>query len=237
MRNEAGTFAWCDLSAYRPAVARQFYADLFGWRWSGEGYDFALAGDTAVAGVFEMPDRFKDMGMPSFWMSYIAVANLAEIVATARAEGGTLEMETDDYALIRDPLGAGFTVHSGLGETAPASPVPGRRHGHGYFCSDLGKVIRFYGTLFGWSFDATDRGYATIRTRTGAPIASALEVPNAVRGREQYWAVRFSVADLDDTEVTALAAGAKQVQRTDLPEGPALLVLDPDNAAFFVVAP
>lgn len=237
MSIETGTLVWCDLSAYRPDVARRFYSELFGWTWSGGDYDFASAGDAVVAAVFEMPPKLKGIGMPSFWMSYVSVSDVAESVATARANGGKIELEAADHALIRDPLGAGFTVHSELGETAPVSNTPGRRHGHGYFCSDLSAVTGFYDALFGWSFEETKHGYSEIRTRQGKVIASAQELPDDLRGKEQYWALQFSVAGLDQAERTARSAGASRVLRTELPEGPALLIFDPDGAALFLVAP
>ncbi|MEM9097788.1 MAG: VOC family protein [Pseudomonadota bacterium] len=237
MSTEAGMLAWCDLSAYRPEVAKRFYSDLFGWSWSGGDYDFASAGEVLVAGVFQMPPKLKEMGMPSFWMSYIAVSDVAETVAVAKAQGGKVELEAADYALIRDPLGAGFTVHSGMGQTAPVSDAPGRRQGHGYFCSDLSAVTGFYEALFGWSFVPTKQGHAEIRTSKGALVASAQELPDDIRGKEQYWAVRFSVADLASATRTARMVGASRVLPTELPEGPALLVFDPDGAALFLVAP
>ncbi|MEM8793853.1 MAG: VOC family protein [Pseudomonadota bacterium] len=231
------TLVWCDLSAYRPDVVKRFYSDLFGWNWSGGDYDIASVGPDPVAAIYQMPPKFMDMGMPSFWMSYIAVADVAATVETARAHDGIIELAAEDHALIRDPLGAGFTVHSGLGETAPTGLARGHRHGHGYFCSDLGKVTGFYEALFGWRFRAVPDGYSEILTHGGAVVATAMELPEDVRGKEQYWAVRFSVSDLDTAERSARAAGAAETQRSDLPEGPAVLVFDPDGAALFLVAP
>ncbi|MEL7089406.1 MAG: VOC family protein, partial [Planctomycetota bacterium] len=73
-------FVWCDLSAYRPAQAQAFYADVLGWEIEPDDYAMARADGAPVAALFDMPTKFRDMKMPSFWMSYIAVPSVADTV-------------------------------------------------------------------------------------------------------------------------------------------------------------
>jgi len=235
-----GEFIWCDLSAYDPPRAMRFYADVFGWRWSGadkNGTHLASAGRAPVASLYQMPKKFMQMGMPSFWMSYIAVDDAKAVVEQATRLGGKLELGPADYpgggryALIRDPLGAGFTVLQGEpGSTAGSTP--GQRAGHGLFVSDLSTIQPFYEALFGWSFGTVERGIAPVHLR-GKVLFHCHEIPDpAVRGKEEYWAVLFAQA----TEFeTITAAGGEIIADMPLPEGDAVLARDPNGAAFVIL--
>ena len=119
-----GEFIWADLSSYRPDVTRPFYSQIF--EWSFDDYA-ALVSKRPTSGLYQMPQKFIDMGMPSFWMSYIAVDDVEAAVKTAGEMGGKVELGPapfvggGEYALIRDPLGAGFTVYNGTAlEGAPS---------------------------------------------------------------------------------------------------------------------
>ncbi|MEM1300168.1 MAG: VOC family protein [Pseudomonadota bacterium] len=231
-----GSFIWCDLSAYRPLVAQAFHAAVLGWDFHEEGgYAYGSLDETPVAAIYQMPPKFMDMGLPSFWMSYIAVEDVARTVELARAQGGRVELAADDHALIRDPLGAGFTVHSAaLEEFGPPRQGVGQRTGHDLFCSDISVVAPFYEALFGWKFDRTEPNCHVIRSRTGAPLALAHELPDEQRGKEQYWAVRFGVWDLAASTERAREAGAADLLPVQLPDGPSTFLFDPDGAAFLI---
>ena len=234
--NTEGGFAWADLSSPRPDAARRFYTDVFGWRFQEDGgYAIGHADDDPVSGLYETPEKFQAMGMPSFWMSYIAVSDVAETVKTAKAAGGIIELAEDCYALIRDPLGAGFTVHLSPSEIeAPLSDAPGRRAGHSLLCSDLSAIQPFYETLFGWRFAEAEGGAKTV-FRGPRRIATAMESSDDIRGKAQYWAVLFASDNLAETEARALAAGGSSDAAIHLPEGHAVALRDPNGAAFFVV--
>ncbi len=234
-------FTWCDLSTFRPEVTQPFYGTVLDWTFDGpaDGYGpdsvFARSGRDAVAAIYPMPQKFRDINMPSFWMSYVTVSELGEALEHVAATGGRVELADEHFALIRDPLGAGFTLFRDPG-TGPAARycAHGQRAGHGYFCSDFSAVRDFYRTLFGWEFEGSALDTAVIRTKDGASVASALQLPEQVRGKEQYWAIRFAVDDLVGAADRARDAGGALVTMTDLPEGPAALIRDPDGAACFL---
>ena len=122
---QKGDFVWCDLSTISAKSTNSFYVESFGWTYGtksqpdGSDYHIALTAKQASAGIFEIPEKFQKMGMTSFWMSYVALENIVETVGEARCLGGKVEMgpipfsERASIALIRDPLGAGFTVYEG----------------------------------------------------------------------------------------------------------------------------
>ena len=226
-------FTWCDLSTFRPQVTKAFYNRLFDWRFDGAGdYEYAQIGDHQVGAIFVMPQKLQQIGMPSFWMSYASVQDVAATVAKARDLGARIELEDPAYALIRDPLGAGFTFHSGL---RPHSATGhGTRAGHAYFCSDLSVVEPFYRELFGWRFEALDGATWRIKTADGTIVAIAYQQPDEIRGKEQYWAVLFNVSDMNVASRTATEAGGSTMELA-LWDGPAHLVHDPDGAALFLV--
>lgn len=237
-----GLFIWCDLSAYHPAQAEGFYEDLFGWRFDASegGYLNAFAGNSAVAGVYEMPAKFRDIGLPSFWMSYIAVESVATVVAAAKAQGGRIEMQERDgsegsVALIRDPLGAGFTVYEGDGERGGMGmDAAGLRVGHALYISDASAVKPFYRALFGWQFEPRD-GYYDILSAEGAPVASIHECDAEERGGFEYWGIGFAVEDMPDARRRVLNAGGTVFGEMRLGQHVAVSVADRDDAAFLLI--
>ena len=231
-----GTFLWCDLSTLHLKRACAFYADLFGWQVAHDDYAIASNAAGPVAGLFPMPQRFRDIGMPSFWMSYIGVRDIGAAVATATTSGGKVELGPEPFpdggqiALIRDPLGAGFTVYQGSSPAGVAVGVGGRR-GHALFVSDAHAVMPFYQALFGWQCGQDNNGTRAI-LQGGGTIAHLHEVPDpALRGTEEYWAVIFSATPNTSTRLPG--SGGHVLASAALPEGAAKMATDPDGAMFF----
>lgn len=196
-------FAWVDLSSYNPSASQKFYEELFGWSFYQEGgYKVWFAWNSATSGLYETPDFFKSINMPHFWMGYIKVDDVEAVVEKARALGATIEIEKDAFydgniALIRDPLGAGFTVYDG-------DSLDAKKQKTGHFISnelqisDISKVKDFYEGIFAW--DIKDRWYGEfeIYSRSSKKkIASILEVDSATKGKYEYWTVVFWVSDIE----------------------------------------
>lgn len=162
----ANHFIWTDLSTFDVATAQADYAALFGWRYDqtfdqsiSDSYHMAMQGDAPAAGLFQMPEFFQKIKMPSFWMSYVHVENLEDTLAQARQfDGAIVEIEPTAFdgesriALLRDPAGAGFTLYEGP-EMGGAADVCDRIW-HG---GDVTQVRAFYETLFGWVVQAAGR--------------------------------------------------------------------------------
>jgi len=225
-----GRFLWADLSTFDLDAAHAFYARMMGWRF--DGY-FAHKDDVSVAGLYTMPEKFQAIGMPSFWMSYIGVDNLAASIETASRLGGRVEvgpqpLGAGQFALVRDPLGAGFTLYEG-DDMGPSA------HGHALFVSAGAAVRSFYAALFEWTFGPGFGGIQAIQSN-GMTIGHLHEIPDPVqRGTEQYWGVLFGSSDLIRDAQSIEGAGGEIVAETALPEGASLLARDPQGAAFFLV--
>ncbi|WP_299616834.1 VOC family protein [Pelagibius sp.] len=210
-------FIWNDLSTFDMDTARQDYAALFGWSFAGdESYDFASAGGSQSVAVFPMPQRFIDIKMPSFWMSYIRVQNLERTVEAAKEhQGAIVEIgphrfdDTARIALVRDPSGAGFTLYEGpvIERAEDRLGAVARIYHHS---RDIGLIEAFYGDLFGWRFEEVRRDpwpVFDIRHRDGALVARAEEVPKEIRGKFSYWMPCFAVASAADASATISSLG------------------------------
>ena len=203
-----GDFVWCDLSARNLDTICEFYSGLFGWNYhsgqgpDGSGYTVAYKNHTPMAGLYAMPQKFQDMGMPSFWMSYIYVDDVDQVVRKATKLGGKIELgplgaaNYGTVALIRDPLGAGFTVVSG-GELTVRSerPAHGQLAWNCLFVSDAHAVIPFYEQLFGWTVtqSPSDRDRFDVSLE-GRSISEISTLDQSIRGKEQFWGVLFCCA-------------------------------------------
>ena len=130
MEHAPGSFCWIELATTDGPGAKKFYWELFGW----EAQDNPVGPDMVytmlrlngkdVGALFQKGETMKDM--PTYWASYISVANADEIVARAKSLGGTIMKEAFDVmdvgrmAVITDPTGATFCIwepkkHKGIG--------------------------------------------------------------------------------------------------------------------------
>ncbi|MEQ8824747.1 MAG: VOC family protein [Filomicrobium sp.] len=236
-------FVWNDLSTFEIDTARRDYASLFGWSFDGNGtYDFASLGSAHCAAIFPMPQRFIDIKMPSFWMSYVHVDDLDRTVADARKhEGAIVELapyqfdETARIALIRDPSGAGFTLYEGPGIERAAGRLGtvSRIYHHS---QDVRVIEPFYRDLFGWSFREQSPApwpVFDIVHADGTLVAKAEEVPTEIRGKFCYWMPCFVTASTADATEKIESLGGKVF--FEFADG-RLLVADRQGAHFLIKA-
>jgi predicted enzyme related to lactoylglutathione lyase len=111
-----GQIHWSELNTRSPERARRFYEQALGWRFEAMPmehgtYLVAHAGDTPVAGVFELKgDMFA--GVPEHWFTYIAVDDVEARVAAAERLGAKLHRPiftvegVGRIAILEEPTGA-----------------------------------------------------------------------------------------------------------------------------------
>ncbi|MEJ5927866.1 VOC family protein [Corynebacterium sp. H128] len=122
---EPGTPVWHELTAttnYGKAV--EFYEELFGWVTQALGseiaegnefnYTTALEDGAQFAGIWDAKGQFPPQ-VPSFWQTYLGVANVDDAANKVTELGGTLIREPWDsdfgrMALIADSTGATLTL-------------------------------------------------------------------------------------------------------------------------------
>ncbi|MEM1109343.1 MAG: VOC family protein [Planctomycetota bacterium] len=238
-----GDFTWTDLSALDLEQATSFYGQVLNWQMidDADGYRMCAVGGEACAGFFSMPAFFRQIKMPSFWMTYIAVDDIDAVVAKAKELGAKVELEDTNplgrIALIRDPAGAGFTCYQG---DAPSAVSPDRQPGRWawseLFVSDLACIQPFYETLFGWSLHAEqdDSDRYAIHNRSGRRIGAVQVASNDVKGDKEYWAPFFVVADLDRAVKQTKSLGGQILYTQTNADGTHHLIRDPQGAACYL---
>ena len=232
-------FIFSDLSTYDLDVAKQFYSKVFEWDYehTSDGYHMSHYANKEVSGLYETPKKFKDMNMPSFWMSYIQVENIDKTIENAKKLGGIIELVDKDQpvgkvALIRDPLGAGFTVYEGTFLNARYENQINALVWNELFVSDFSKVKPFYRGLFNWSFKTAERGRYLIQIDNSETIGAIQEVSNAIKGEKEYWGVFFGVDSLDKVKQRVIDNGGKLIY-----EDPSITALADPFQAFFHIVP
>ncbi|MEL7424006.1 MAG: VOC family protein [Bacteroidota bacterium] len=231
-------FVFTDLSTYNLEVAKSFYGELLDWHYMSDdsGYLMATFGNKEVSGLYETPQRFKDMKMPSFWMSYIQVDSVDDTVRKAKELGGIVELVDKEQpigkvALIRDTLGAGFTVYEGDLLNARFANEPNALVWNELFVSSFATVKPFYEGIFNWSFAAAEDQRYLIQNTRQEKIGAIQEVGNDVKGKKEYWGVFFGVEDIPATKAKALANGGTLVYE----DGTITALADPFGAFFHLV--
>lgn len=112
-----GTFGWVDLAASDAAVAKQFYAQAFGWsfvdqRVNGGVFTRCRVGGRDVGSLYQLPAAQLGCGVPSHWTPYIRVESVDATVRRVATLGGRLIVAPFDVeatariALIEDAVGA-----------------------------------------------------------------------------------------------------------------------------------
>lgn len=117
--NEPGTFIWCEVYADDAGTIAEFYARVFGWTSKTdtmpEGLEYTMfkLGEDPVAGTAPQPP-----GVPPHWHVWFGADNVEAIVAKTEELGGTVDLGATqgsfgNFAFLRDPAGAAFSVIKG----------------------------------------------------------------------------------------------------------------------------
>jgi hypothetical protein len=167
-----GTFSWAELVAHEADAAKTFYTALLGW-----DYDDQPAGPDQVYSMATRDGKYvaalyTDGSQPPHWNCYVTVASVDESVAKATAAGGTELHEPFDVmdvgrmAFVADPAGAAIYLweprqHIG----AQLVNAPGAMNWNDLVTPDPDEAARFYGELFGWTFEEVPDagGYRVIK--------------------------------------------------------------------------
>lgn len=121
-KSTIGQVVWTDLTVENADELKDFYKEVIGWEIKNvsmkdgedEYNDYAMmsAPDKAAGGV--CTKRGVNKGIPSQWIMYISVENVANSLAKALELGGTSMHEIKNkegklqFAIVQDPAGAVF---------------------------------------------------------------------------------------------------------------------------------
>jgi len=249
---EPGTPCWIDLGTPDQDAAAEFYGGLFGWSVEeGEdpeatgGYRVAMLKGKAIGGVMKLMEE----GQPPAWSTYISVADADETVAKVKEAGGNVLFEVMDVldygrqSFFADPTGAIVGIwQPGKNIGAGLVNEPGALSWNELNTRDPESAKRFYGAVFGWTFDDEYRGegpgYTTILLG-GNPVGGLLDL--AAQGVPEeipaHWQIYFAVEDTDATvEAAKQRGGGVMLEPFDTPVGRIAILHDPFAASFGVIA-
>ncbi|HEX8691161.1 MAG TPA: VOC family protein [Longimicrobium sp.] len=247
-----GTFCWVDLSAHDAAAAKRFYPALLGWSVNDmkygeaehEVYTMYEVDGRQVAASAAMGEDQKGMGVPPFWLSYVAVENADETAARAAELGGTVMagpfdvLDAGRMAIVQDPTGAVFALwQAGRHQGAGLLGQPGALCWNELGTADPARARDFYTSLFGWGAQEME---------TVAPYTMFAQGEQMVGGMYQLspdmqmppcWLPYFAVDDADATAERVRELGGQVLMGPeDIPGiGRFVLIQDPQGAFFYVI--
>lgn len=115
-----GHIAWIDLTVSDAPATRDFYREVVGWsvqdvemKDADERYaDYNMCGEDGNPAAGVCHARGANLGLPSAWMIYLPVGDLAESLRRVPEESGKVVRATRGakgefvYAVVQDPVGA-----------------------------------------------------------------------------------------------------------------------------------
>src|SRR5690242_8835135 len=111
-----GQFCWNELATKDVQKAKDFYGNVFGWKFKEiktdeMNYTLISAHDKDFAGIWQIPKE-KEQQIPSHWMSYILVDSLSKALEKAKKHGAKVKVDITkagdmgQFAIIIDPTNA-----------------------------------------------------------------------------------------------------------------------------------
>ena len=116
MKKPLGSIVWTDLTVDNADEIRDFYSQVVGWKHQGLSMgayeDYVMKTndeDEGTSGICHA--RGSNANVPSQWMIYVTVADIAESVKACLDNGGKVldgprMMGKNEFAVIQDPAGA-----------------------------------------------------------------------------------------------------------------------------------
>jgi len=243
-----GKFVWYDLFTNDLSKVADFYKELFGWEFAGEGFrgnglkTIRLNG-TAIANAVEV-EWPRHNNNASRWLGYVSVNDVDLTVATVEAFGGKIHTEPKEVphrgriAVCIDPQGAVFAVvRSSTGDPVDKAPVKHQLIGSELWTNDLDAALSFYHAVAGYiEMPVLMEDGATYRLLAinGRPRAGMAEImwedvhPN--------WVPYIVVENVEETVKKAQVLGGKLLLglRDGAAVGAAAILSDPTGGIFGV---
>jgi predicted enzyme related to lactoylglutathione lyase len=246
-----GSFCWMELGTSDSEAAKKFYSSLFGWETMdiptgpGQVYTMLQIGGKDVSALYQLTEQYHK-GVPTHWLSYIAVTSADETAAKAKQLGATVTMEPFDVmdvgrmAMIQDPQGAMFAIWQAKSHIGVRlAGEPNTLCWNELATTDTDAGGQFYSKLFGWTFKSGDAGpmiYHEI-SNAGTQIGGMYKITEEMKGMPPNWMAYYAVTNCDATADRAKSMGAALVvPPTDIPNvGRFCTIKDPQGGVFAVI--
>ena len=246
-----GRIIWHELLTTDPDAAIEFYRTIAGWDVTpfpdNPSYRIWTTGTRQDAGLMQLPDDLKLMGVPPHWLFYVGVPDAEAAIAQATSLGGQLRMPAQEvpnvgrFAVLADPQGVVFCIlqpgMEGDGEEQP--PKPGEFSWHELLTTDWQAGFKFYHDLFGWeqmdSMDMGPMGTYLIWGRHGRQLGGMFNKPVEMPA-PPHWMCYIMVANADAAAAKVPELGGKVLNGPmEVPGGDRIAqLMDPQGAAISV---
>jgi uncharacterized protein len=249
-------FTWYELMTTDTAGAKAFYASVMGWGdqtppQSPIPYTLFTAGSVPVAGMMDLPESAKAMGIPPNWLGYVAVEDIDAAAAKATGLGATIQVGPMDipnvgrFCCLSDPQGAVISLFrwtDAIGQGGPRDSMsPGQIGWHELVTTDWQQGFAFYEAMFGWKkADAIDMGEMGTYQMFAAGTQTLGGMMNRPPGMPvSAWTFYVNVPAID-AAIARVNAGGGTVMNgpMEVPGGSWIAQCrDPQGAFFAMVAP
>ncbi len=243
-----GKFVWHDLMTNNVPVVKQFYGELFGWKFIGEEdpktkYTTITFNGSPIGGIVYV-EELEDGSNPSQWMSYLSVQNVDSAVNFLKKNNGTILREAWNQpargrmAIVQDAQGALLAViRSDVGDPVDKEPVNFSWLWHEYLSKDSKLALKFYQELIGYESESIpvreDYSYHLL-TMSGKRRAGMSQVP--WEGVKPNWLVYVLVEEVQPVVDRVISLGGEVLlaPNAELRKGSVALVSDPSGGVFAV---
>ena len=251
-RKEHGVPNWADCATTDLDAAEKFYEAVFGWTpervtaSDGAVYSIQRLDGKMVAGIYELNEELRRVGVPPHWGTYFEVDDVEAILGKVAAAGGkviegpTSEPGVGTFGVIQDNVGAFVRVwHSAPEHGGEVFNSPGAMLWNELCTAEPEKAKAFYRDVFGMGV-ATTKGPTpyTLLKSGDREVAGILTATPEMGDMPPTWDVYFATDDVDATSRAATDAGGKVLREPfDIPGGGARLAVlqDPTGAVFEVM--
>lgn len=241
-----GRFVWHELLTPNKAAAHDFYSKAVGWAKQAWEQDpsytmFAAASGPLGASIESREDA-------PHWRPYIGTLDVDETVATATRLGAkvltpaTSLPNAGRFAVLEDPHGGKFGVHSSPTEPRPETPpVYGEFYWHELATTaDPVAAFAFYKELCGWDeirqYDMGPMGVYLVFGGNGREIGGVFDKGKQGLPGGAYWVGYVRVPSMDAAVATVKAErGTVLNGPMEVPSGDWIAQFSDPHGAFFAV--
>ena len=241
-----GRFVWHELTTPNKAAAHDFYTKALVWSKQEREQDPAYTMFAAASGPLGASIESRDEA--PHWRPYIGTLDVDETVATATRLGAKVVTPATSlpnagrFAVLEDPQGGKFGVHSSPTEPRPETPaVYGEFYWHELATNtDPVAAFAFYKELFGWDevrrYDMGPAGIYLLFGRNGREIGGMFDKGKQGRPGAAYWVGYVRVPNMDAAVATVKAErGALLNGPMEVPGGDWIAQFSDPHGAFFAV--
>jgi uncharacterized protein len=251
-------FVWYELLTTDAKAAETFYRGVVGWGAEtqpggipGQSYTLLKVGETAVAGLLDMPPAFFSGGAKAGWAGYIGVDDVDAFTARVQGAGGKVHRAPEDipgigrFSVVADPQGSPFVLFQPkpvVQRTELAAGTPGGFNWRELHAVKWETAWEFYSGLFGWTKDvAVEMGpMGTYQTfRAGGEVAIGGMMTAVDQTNRPGWLYYINVEEIEAAAARVKQFGGKVTQEPHEVPGGSWIVqgFDPQGAFFCLVGP